>query len=346
MKKISLSIFVVFCFLFTSPAFAQTKSKTLVKLPVFMAGENEIVDKVIDGDLMVAGNQVKINADINGDLYAAASQIEINAKINGNLIIIGKDVTISGKILKNLIGAASKFEINTPAEITGYTLVGAESAGFFGHFAGPVKVGANTLTTDDKSVFSGNLEADIIKSKLSPDSKIIGEKKITLREVQKADPKPIAKSSSKFFLVKDILSFLSKLLILTIFIKLFASKILSLDFTKTFWFRLGIGFALLFLSPILSLILMITLIGIPLSIILILFYFISIYLSGIVVSFELGKLISAKIKINNYYLSSFLSLFVLTLFFQIPFIAPLLKFLVLILGLGTIFSYFQNYLKK
>lgn len=347
MKKISLCLILFFTLTFSNTVFAQNKTKNLVKLPVFMAGDNEIVDQTIDGDLMIAGNQVKINADINGDLYAAAAaKIEINAKINGNLIILGNNVVISGNVAKNLIGAASKFEINSPAEISGYTLIGAESAELLGHFAGPVKVGANTLITGDKSVFAGNLEADLVKSELSPASKIIGEKKITLHEIQKSDPKPVIKSSSKFFLVKDVLLFLSKLLVLTIFVKLFASKIISPDFSKTFWFRLGIGFAILFLLPILSLILMITLIGIPLSLILILLYFIFIYLSGIVVSFELGKFISLKTKINNYYLSSFLALIALTLLSQLPLVSPFLKFFILIFGLGTIFFYLQNWLKK
>jgi hypothetical protein len=351
MKKISLISFAifVFSFLFTPTVFAQNKTKTLVKLPVFMAGENQIVDKPVDGDLMVAGSQVKITSDVKGDVYAAGGQIDISGTIGGNLIVAGGNVTISGKVLKNIITAGGQIKIDTSAETSGYALVGGGTVDLLGKFSGPVKVGAGTLTVGEKALINGNLEADVNKSDISATSKILGEKKIQIHETKKVDTKPVQVSKfNNFNYLKEVVSFLGKLVLLFILIKLFGQKIIEANSKKSFWSNLGLGLIVLIVTPFLSLMLLLTIVGIPLSGIIFSIYLVALSLSKVFASLLFGSYLSQKgyLKTKNLYSVSFISLLLLTFIGLLPFVGDFAKLFILFFGLGAVVRSLQSSFAK
>lgn len=345
MKKIFLTGFLtlVFTILFSSAALAVTKptattTKAIIKLPVFMAGSNQTVDKLIDGDLMISGGQIKTTANINGDAYVAGGQIDIGGTISGNLIVGGGNITISGTVLKNVIVGGGQVKIDSTAEIGGYVLAGGGQMDLMGTFLGPVKVGGGSLVVGEKAIINGNLEADVTKSDVSSSSKIIGEKKIIIHEVKQPEKQQINQWKQLGY-AKEIFSFLSKLVVLLILVKLFGKKIKQNKTTETFWPTIGLGLVVLIVTPILSLILMGTIIAIPLSLMVSVFYFVSLYLSGIIASILVGDFIFEKgyLKTGNDYFQSILGLILITLLGLIPFIGGLVKFIILLLGIGFIF---------
>lgn len=341
MKKISLVSLIVFAlsFFFTPSVLAQTKAKTAVKLPVFMAGENQVIDKPIDGDLMVAGSQVKITSDIKGDVYAAGGQIDVAGTISGNLIVAGGNVTISGKVLKNIITAGGQIKVDTSAETSGYALIGGGTVELLGKFSGPVKVGAGTFTLGEKAVINGNLEADVNKSDISATSKILGEKKIQIHETKKAEVKTVQSSRyTGFSSLKEIISFLGKLVLLLILVKLFAQKIIETNAKKSFWSNLGLGLVILIMTPFLSLMLLLTVIGIPLSGIIFSVYLLILSLSKVVASILLGNYLSEKsyLKSKDRYLLSSLALLLLTFVGFVPYVGGFVKLMAFLFGIGAI----------
>ncbi|KKQ30025.1 MAG: hypothetical protein US68_C0003G0015 [Candidatus Shapirobacteria bacterium GW2011_GWE1_38_10] len=351
MRKILLTTIIVFVvsFLFSSNALAQAKAKTTIKLPVFMVGENQIVDKPIDGDLMISGGQIKITSNIKGDAYIAGGQVDISGTINGNLIVVGGNITISGKVLKNIIVGAGQVKIDNSADIGGYVLAGGGKVDLLGRFSGPVKVGAGDLLIGEAAILNGNLEADVGTTSISSTSKIIGEKNIRIHETKKVDrSERTVRPFQKVVGVGEIFSFFSKLVILLVLVKLFGQKIIKTDAKNSFWSSIGSGLILLIVTPFLMLMLMVTVIALPLSGIVLSLYLVSISLSGIVTSILAGNYISQKgyIKTKNLYFQSFLGLLLLTLIGLIPFIGALTKFIVLLFGLGIIFNGLKKYFSK
>jgi hypothetical protein len=347
MKKIFLTGFLalVFTFLFSSTALAQTKSKAVVKLPIFMTGDVQIVDKPIEGDLMIAGKEVKVISNVNGDAYVAGGQIEIKGNINGNLIIAGGKVTILGKVLKNLIMAGGEVVVSDSATVGGYVLAGGKQIDLLGNFMGPVKLGVESLKVGEKAVINGNLDAYLSTSEISLTSKITGEKNIKVYEVKK--PEIQTNQWKQLGYVGKTISFLSKLLILLVFIKLFGQKIKQIDIKDSFWSAIGLGLVVLIVVPILALILMATVIAIPLSLIVLDTYFIGLCLSGILVSILVGIYITKKTNFKtNIYVQGLIGLLVLTLVELIPFISGLVKLIVLLLGFGIIFKSLKMYFSK
>jgi len=347
MKKIFLTGFLTFVFaiLFSSSVLAQEKAKPTIKLPVFMAGDIQLVDKVTDGDLMISGKEVKIVSDINGDAYVAGGQVEINGNVKGNLIVVGGTVKISGKVLGNLIMAGGEVMVNDSAEIGGYVLGGGRKINLLGNFLGPVKLGAENLMVGKKAVINGNLEADVSTSEISSDSKITGEKNIRIHETQKVEVQ--TNQWKQFGYVGKVISFLGKLLVLLIFVRLFGQKIKQINLKDSFWSTIGLGLIVLIVVPILALILMVTVIAIPLSLIILDAYLVALCLSGIVVSILVGGYIAKKTNLKaNLYVQGFIGLLLLTLLGLIPFVNGLVSFVVLLLGLGIISKSLKLYFSK
>lgn len=347
MKKIFLTGFLALLFTLslTPSVLAQNKSKTLVKLPTFMAGEIQLVDKTVDSDLMISGKEIKISSNINGDAYVAGSHVDISGSVNGNLIVVGGEVTISGKVSKNLIMLGGQAVVKDTAEIGGYVLAGGRKIDLSGKFMGPVKLGAETLIVGPKTVINGNLEADVSLSDISSDAKIVGEKNIRIYETKKVETQ--TNQWKSFSSIGEVLSFLSKLLVLLILVKLFGPKIKQINLQDSFWSSIGSGLLVLIVTPILALLLMITLIALPISVIILALYFIGLYLSTILSSILVGNYLSkiAKLKANNY-VQGFLGLILITLIEIIPFVGGLTKFLLLLLGIGIIFKSLKKYFSK
>ena len=353
MRKIFLTGFWLFLLtlLFSPIVWAQNKIKLseipavkpTIKLPTFMAGQNQLVIKTVDGDLMISGGQIRTTANVNGDAYVAGGQINIGGTISGNLIVAGGNITISGKVLKNVIVGGGEVNIEDTAEIGGYVLAGGGTVTLRGHFLGPVKVGGGTLIVGEKAVINGNLEADVSKSEVSPTSMVNGEKKINIH-IAKQPEKEISQNQwRQLGYVREIFSFLSKLIILLIVVKLFGQKIKEINLKDSILMVSGLGFIFLILTPFLVFILMTTIIGIPLALMVLMTYLISLYSAGIVVSILIGDFIFKKkyLKTNNLYIQGMVGLLLLTIVGMIPLVGGLVKFIVLLLGLGVIFKCLQ-----
>ena len=341
MRKISLIglLLIAFSILFSQTVLAENKTKTVIipKLPVFMAGKYQVVDKPIDGDLMISGNQVKIDTTVNGDVYAAGEQVDVGGTINGNLIVAGGTVTIVGKVNKNIIMAGGQVIIENSANVGGYVLAAGKEVDLRGNFSGPVKVGAGNLVIGDKAVISGNLEADVTKSDISTSAKIVGEKKIQIHEIKQ--PEKQKDLWREFGLAKEVFSFVGKLVVLLVLVKLFGEGIRQAASGHSFWSTTGLGLIFLIVTPFLALILIMTIVGIPLALITGVIYLVSLYLSGMATSIYIGNCISSKgyLKTNNLYVLAVVGLVLLTLLGLIPLVGGLIKFVALILGLGILF---------
>jgi hypothetical protein len=347
MKKIFLTSFWVFIFtiLFTSGALAQSKTKAIVKLPTFMAGEAQVVDKDIDGDLMVAGRQVKITSNVKGDAYVAGRDVEVTGNIDGDLVVAGMNVTISGKVLKNLIMAGGQIIITDSATIGGYVLTGGNKVDLLGDFSGPVRLGAGTLVVGQKAIINGSLEADVNKSEIASDSKITGEKNIRIHEVKKQEVN--RNEIKQIGYAGKIISFLSKLLILLVFVKLFGQRFKQIDIKGSFWSAMGNGLLLLVEVPLLFLILLVTVIAAPLSMIILNAYLLTVYLSSIVVSILIGTYIAEKINLKtNIYLNGIFGLMLITLIKLIPMVGGLVSLIIFLLGTGVVFKSLKIYFSK
>ena len=98
------------------------------------------------------------------------------------------------------------------------------------------------------------------------------------------------------------------------------------------------GLLFLIITPIVAVLLLITIIGIPLSLIIFIIYIISLYISRIYVGFWVGQYVLKKLKIETRFkvLTMASGLLIVLIGTNLPIIGIFIHFVVLLLGLGAI----------
>lgn len=357
MKRILKNLFFVFLsILLISPLSFGSKfiGKSAVTIP-----ENEVINE----DLFVWGQIITIDGKVNGDLFFLARDITINGEVAGDVIGMAQTVTINGTILDdvrtggqflNINGEIQKnatlygqfVNINKKSSIGGDLLVGGNDIKIDGKIQGDVRAGGETISMGGEveksvilsareiiipqpAVIKGDLKYRAKKAEIAEGSSISGKvEKLPIKE--KVKKSKWLKGS--FYLWKFIFM-VAGIIVGFIFIKLFPALTLRIkEEAGHIWKSLGIGFALLICVPILSIILAITVLGLPISLILIALYLISLYMGRILFASYIGEKI---LKRGSPFLSLTAGMFLFTVLFSLPFVGWFFNLIAISIGLGA-----------
>lgn len=342
-KKIFLVLLLLISFFMV-----QVEAK---KLPGFYAKTNVNVEKDVDASLFAVGQTVNVNSNVNGSSFIAGQDVEV--KGSGDILFTAgqtikvenvktKDAFIAGETIKikdseirDLFVAGAKVTIDS--NISRNASIGCETLIINSTIDGDVYAAADNIEIGSNAVINGTLNYPK-ESKISISKSSIINKKKAYKSVS------TQKDSSKTIITKikeKVISLLSILLIgliiMFIYNKLY-KDIEKIKFDGENIFKNAFtGFLVLILVPIITILLLISSIGIPLSLISIALYIIFIYLSTITTSFYIGNKI-LKDKISNKYLLLTVSIVCLYVLKLIPVIGAFISFISLCLGLGLYFN--------
>ncbi|MEX0616353.1 MAG: hypothetical protein WD231_00905 [Candidatus Woykebacteria bacterium] len=351
------------------PVFAQESSENFrndevvtlkqgetINRDFFAFGERVEISGTVNGDVYAAGGNVIVDGTINGDLLAAGGTLNISGKVTQDARVAGGQVTITGDIGKNLSIGGGSVDITDSAKIGGSVLAGAGNLNIASPVGKDIRVGTGSLTIS--SPIKGNVDAAVgslrLTSKASVggnltywsdnDASIDSAAKVA-GEVAKKTPTQKPPTPNEIFgvatgviLFFKIVSFISTLILGLLIIRLFPS--LSQNAADNIknkpWPSLGLGFIALIATPIIALILAATLVGIPLALIILPIYFMSLYIGRIFVMLWVGTLLSEKTswKINAYW-AFILGVLIYYVVQIIPILGGIVTFLVLLFGLGA-----------
>ncbi|MFH1536441.1 MAG: hypothetical protein ABID45_00470, partial [Patescibacteria group bacterium] len=322
--KLFLSIFILM-FVFTLPVFAEElnldtsevidikntePAKTTIEF-----GDTVNITGNYDNDIIAFGNNITIQGDINGDILAAGANITIKGTVNGDVRAAGGNINIEGDINKNATLTGGYINVNSSATI-GKDLVvwggqnfidGTVKGNVFGSTGNSeingtvdqnVDLDTGTFSLGKDAVINGDLtyscgqEADINTKAIINGATYASSSDSTTIETNKS-----TESWSKTIGWK-LIWWLSYLLIGLIFIQLFPK---CLKETSKHMFNepgpsILWGLLFIFVTPLLLLLLIITVIGLPLGILGFIFYGVSIYISSILMGIILGDKILPKQK--------------------------------------------------
>jgi len=313
-----------------------------IKLPVLVAGEEKIITEDIDGDLIGAGGQMRITSVITGDAYIGGGQVNFEGSVDQDLVIAGGKVTVSGRVGKNLIVVGGQVKIEDTAMVGGYVLSAGGEVSINGQIEGPAKVATRKLTMGEMAYVGGNLEADVEVVNVAETTQIEGEKNINIHKTETPKTSESTKEAMRgIATIGKIVFFLSKLITLLVLVAI-AGKLMtpaSLLFSK-FWTTLGWGMVVAVVTPFIMMILMMSVVGIPLSVITLGTYVLAMYLSSLVVAMAAGNMIGTKgwLPLKNKYLLSVIGLILVSVLTGIPMIGWLFSMVICFLGLGIIFK--------
>jgi hypothetical protein len=309
----------------------------------------------VKGDVAVAGGDVSAADTVGQDLYAAGGSVALSGQVAGNARIAGAQVTISrrGGIAGKATVAAA--DVRMAGRVGRYLAVYAESVRIEGEVGGDLRIVARLVEIGPEAKIGGKL---IYRSpqlaKIDATAVIAGG----------ATHVPMDWPSGKLGSLARVATWIS--IVLLVFSLLLVGVIMLVAFPKFSvaaphtvrsdpWKSLALGFCLLLCPPVAAIVLMITVIGIPLGVALLLVYPVMLLLGFITGALFLSDRVAIRIAKRRgvavtpgwRYAALSVSLLALLLVCKIPLAGCVAAFVVLLFGVGAFWiCAYRGYLRR
>lgn len=329
-----------------------------VQGPLFVAGSEVVIDADVDGDVFAAGQTITINGTVNGDVLAAARTIRINGNVNGSARCAAQNIDLKGELGQNLTAAASELRqlegsrVNRDAEVFANQItmsgeVGRQYLGAGGTIRINGLVGSDVhlwnveeLRLGPTSVIGGNIYyGSPREATVASGAQITGTTKWEfLKPRTEAQQYPVR----GFNWLGALVWFAAGILVWGVLTLFFPGvwRHLSQTISQSPGQSFGWGLVLLLLTPLAVLLLLITVIGIPLSLTLLTTYTLLLYAAKIIVGDAVGRLLAVRFSWEgrvNAILPFLLGFMLLLLLTSIPVIGLIIRIAIVCLALGAVF---------
>ena len=331
---------------FVTVAANETVDDTLLA-----TGNTVRVEGVVNGDLLAFGQSVEVRGTVKGDLVSFAKRTVVSGTVEGNIYNFSNSLDLDGQLAHNLYGLMQSLHVNDRGRVGGGIVVAAGDVGLEGEvhrsvtmFAGNADVSGSigreltmtgdSLTLTNNSRISGNLTArvrDLKNVHIADGATIAGTRDIQVRVRESHFARP------KFYFYQAVwlaAAMLVGWLGLILFPGFFQA---STHAVGSGWRSLGLGIAVLAGVPVAIILTAITLVGFPVSLMLLALYLAAIYLAKIWVGAFLGQMLvkPAGAAKSDWLLGLLVGLLILTIVGFIPYLGGLVHFAVVCLGLGA-----------
>lgn len=323
----------------------------------YVAGQNVEIYGTVNGDLFLAGQNIIIDSEnINGDIFAAGSNLTIKGNINGSVRFAGEQFNIDGQVRDNVFFLGQNATVGQEAIVGGHMTAWGQQVSVRGQVAGDVEGGLETLAVSgqvgknidiyvskdeqalqltDSAVIGGSVKYYAWKEITISDQVQIGGEVIFEKMVHKT--KPIFAMAIVWHLILKFFGMLVVgMLLIYLWPKFFPHTISRVR--KHPWKTLFIGLATLILTPIISIILMITLIGLPLAFIILGLWVACLYIAKIMAAWLIGdwlkKKLFAKYKWSNISVLA-LGVFTYLIISKIPIVGWIIIFILFLWAWGV-----------
>lgn len=275
---------------------------------LFVAGNSVEVGSEVFGDVFCAGQNVTISGTVHGDVICAGQTVNLTGKVDGDIRLAGQTVTVSGEVAGNATVASQTFTLSSPAKITGDITLGTADGTLGGSVGRDVAASGATLTVagevgrnvkgmidnlqlTNSARVKGNVEFTSNNEANRADGAVIGGT-ITRKDVPKNEEQKRAFAWGAWlgWFIYSLLAMLVTALVLTLlFPRLFHN--VTNNAVPAPWMALLTGFVASLAVPVILIMLVVTVIGIPLAFTLGLIWLLVVLLSGPVFAYYLGRVI-------------------------------------------------------
>lgn len=338
----------------------------------FAAGANITIDGHVTGDVFCAAQSVVINGIVDGDVICVGQSISINGKIGGDLRAAGSDINIRGTIERGISVAAANLNIEKSGRIGWDALIAAANAQIRGELGRSLQgAGANIilggkiagnvdLYLDDNQKNKNNElnvgETAEIGGQLNytskTDAKISEQAQIKGEVVHKAFPiRKERRSEGGGYVAFMIIAILSALIVGAVIAKLWRAPIIEFteNMIKKFWPTLGWGLVITIVTPIVTFLIAITVVGARLALIIFSAWMFIMMFSKIVSAIAFGRWLVKNYwhnKKDSLVTAMVVGIIISWILFYIPFIGCLISFVAMTWGMGALVLYLKNRYEK
>ena len=105
---------------------------------LFMAGQDIVIDGVVQGDVAAAGRNVVVNGTVEGDLWAAAESVRVTGAVMGDVRGAAKIFVVDGGVGRNVLAFGRTFELRPAGKVGGDVVAYADRVAIDGEVRGDI----------------------------------------------------------------------------------------------------------------------------------------------------------------------------------------------------------------
>lgn len=321
---------------------------------------------VVNDDLIVVSGNIRIDGEVNGDLFIAGASCIINGHVTGDVIIGGSQLRITGTVDGNLRGSTSLLEIRGKVgknvtvfagsiEMDPEARVGQDMAVYAGQFMMSGRIERNVSSRGGRVSLDGYVGGNITSRAeegfvVNSGAEVKGAIKVSGQHQPEVEPGAKLASQPQFTYMsrrpsyttggyywhQSLLwaaAFLFGLLWILVTPGLFGETVRKMENFSA----IGFGALLLIATPILSVLICFSLIGIPIAITAVLLWFITMYAAKVFVCTWVGqKIMGVATSTGGVIARLALGLLLYEVAVEIPYARFWIWLIVTIWGLGAL----------
>src|ERR1700733_1089276 len=333
----------------------------VVKNDLFVAADRTQINGDVDGDLVVFSHSVTVTGHIKDNILCFAQDLAVNGPVDGNVRSFAQTITISSSIGKNVMVFGGEMNLRDTANVGGTITLFTGDTELNGHVTGDLlgfggnfdingvldhdaAIQADTLSIGSgaeikgRTKFEGTREAEV-----SPSAKLGSPVEFTLK---KRSPERNY-SSARFYWHQTLLwgaSFVFGLVVLLLAPGFFFDVERA---CKKAAQSIGLGLLFFFATPIVAVIVCITIVGLGVGISTLLLWIIAVYAAQVFVGSWLGeRILGEGIGVGPALGRLALGLLILRAVHMLPHIGGLIIFFVVIpWGIGAMVLALYRYMR-
>ncbi|HEY8108642.1 MAG TPA: polymer-forming cytoskeletal protein [Patescibacteria group bacterium] len=322
----------------------------VIKDDLYAVGDSVTIVGTVEGDVVAAGSEVTVLGRVTGNVWAAGAKVDIRGTVGGSVRAAGSEVTISGRIGRDAILFGNSLDVTKGARIAGDLVGYGQDVTLVGAIGSDARVGSDTLQVS--GTVGGNLDAETGSDfRLASGSRIAGNVTYSGPEEVVRDKGSTVDGSVDFskqeqeqetFLDRlngQIFWFLGAVLLL-LGILLYARRA-AVHASELLTGRPGIsllaGLGFLLVTPLLAGILLISLVGVPLSLFTLFAYGLVLYSAKVFAALAIGGALVRKLPDRFWpaFGAGTLGLAIYYLVTAIPTIGAMVAFATVVIGSGA-----------
>jgi hypothetical protein len=332
-------------------------SGVAVKDDLYLFGGNVSMSGDITGDLIAGGGSVLIGGNVTEDIAVGGGNVTILGDVGDDLRVGGGNIIVSGSVAGDVLAGGGQIQL-AGDRIGGDLAVGAGTLRLDSPVAGDAQIGGGDIYIN--ASIAGNLEVQADKVTLGPEANVAGdfiyssprlaviedgaviggETSYTETKGKRMSKSGMAAIFSVALLVKVLMTFVGALAFTLVFKRYFGALLQRA--VQSPLAHMGLGIVFLIVTPILSLVLLITVLGIPLGMLGLIGFAGALIFASLAAPVVLGSVVDKWMFKRHEYRITWVTVLIgvalYVLVGLIPFIGWIAKFLVFLVTIGAVLN--------
>lgn len=309
-------------------------SGTVLGDAVIFANE-AVIDGTVTGSLLVVAQTVSITGDVQGTIRGGANTIFFQGSTGRDLMMGANTISINGSIGQDYFGAANNSTVSGS--------VGRNIHTSMNRLVIDSTVGGDINAYTSELIFGPNAKVDGAVTYTSETDATVDKQAVIIGAMKRLDPPSktmiASPGRSAWGFIRPILSLLAVALLMVLLFPVLTAGTARTIKAKP-GLSVGYGALIVFVAPVAALILLITVIGIPISFLSMLLYMVLIYLTRVFAGYFLAQITLERFGKNLHPVwTALFGVLVLALLIKIPYVGWLIHLTAVLFAAGAFILY-------